>query len=94
MSDANKLLQTADGELLFKCIGCGNYHGFRVKGEGHPIWQWNGDLVNPTFSPSLLVNGSDPNRRCHLYVEQGKIRYLEDCWHRLKGQTVPMETND
>lgn len=28
--------------------------------------------------------------QCHSYVEDGKIRYLNDCSHNLAGQTVPL----
>lgn len=27
---------------------------------------------------------------CHSFVENGQIRYLEDCTHALAGQTVPL----
>jgi hypothetical protein len=29
---------------------------------------------------------------CHLFVENGKIRFLDDCTHPLRGQTVDMDT--
>lgn len=28
---------------------------------------------------------------CHLFVKAGKIEFLADCTHDLKGRTVPME---
>lgn len=28
--------------------------------------------------------------RCHSFVEDGSIRFLEDCSHALAGQTVPL----
>lgn len=28
---------------------------------------------------------------CHLFIRGGKIEFLNDCTHNLKGQTVPME---
>lgn len=30
-------------------------------------------------------------RRCHSFVEGGKVRFLDDCTHALAGQTVPLE---
>lgn len=90
---SNKLLESEKGDYLcFYCPGCRQYHCFTVKGE--KAWQWNGSKTAPTFSPSLLCNGSDPARRCHLFVENGQIRYLSDCWHDLKGQTIPMQVED
>lgn len=28
--------------------------------------------------------------RCHSYVRDGKIQFLDDCTHELKGQTIPL----
>lgn len=50
---------------------------------------FNGDHEAPTFSPSILT---DKGRgvKCHSYVTDGSIRYLDDCQHPLKGQTIPL----
>jgi hypothetical protein len=80
----------------FHCKGCGHVHAFTVgpqnDAEGHqrPRWTWNGSLVIPTFSPSLLCNKDTPSLRCHSFVTDGKIQYLADCWHALKGQTIDL----
>jgi hypothetical protein len=29
--------------------------------------------------------------RCHIFVRDGKIQFLNDCTHELAGKTVPME---
>jgi hypothetical protein len=52
-------------------------------------WTFNGDFVSPTFSPSILVTGGE-NIRCHSFVEEGKIRFLDDCNHALAGKTVQL----
>lgn len=31
------------------------------------------------------------NEVCHSYVTNGKIKYLNDCTHHLKGKTVELE---
>ena len=62
-------------------------------------WKLSGTDEAPTLRPSYLVryNGSDagqgkaPPARCHTFVTDGKIQYLGDCTHDMKGQTVPME---
>lgn len=77
--------------LAFHCPGCGYDHPFHVGGGPGKDWSWNGSLVSPTFSPSLLVNGSAPGQRCHLFVRDGKIEYCSDCDHALAGKTVDME---
>jgi hypothetical protein len=75
--------QATQKVLWFHCPGCENAHGFHV-----PQWNWNGSMDAPTFTPSLLCNGSDPKSRCHSFVTDGKIQFLLDCHHKLAGQTV------
>lgn len=31
---------------------------------------------------------------CHSFVKDGKIEYLNDCTHELRGQTIDMEDED
>lgn len=85
--------------LRFHCPGCRYGHMIRVDASASPSWSWNGDMVKPTFSPSLNVmpNGGLRPRgpgvssgQCHSFVENGMIRFLSDCWHELAGQTVPL----
>ena len=82
------------GHMIF-CPGCKCGHLFDHR------WHFNGDTERPTFGPlpsggaySMLVNQSDPGSRCHSFVENGKIRFLGDCWHELKNQTVDLEDID
>lgn len=82
--------------LVFFCPGCKFYHSFTIElgsDKNKPLWTWNEDLEKPTFSPSLLVNGTT-DMRCHSYVRDGKIEYLSDCWHESRGQTVDMQEID
>ncbi|USL85957.1 hypothetical protein [Enterobacter phage fGh-Ecl02] len=51
---------------------------------------WNNNVIEPTFTPSLLVNATDPALFCHLFPTDGKIQFLGDCFHDLKNQTVDM----
>lgn len=80
--------------------GCEYGHSFRVRKAANdsrprvPVWEWNGDYEKPTFTPSLLVNSFDPKTRCHLYVRDGVIEFLTDCWHGLAGTKAPMEDDD
>jgi len=77
-------------QLWFLCPGCKCHHGFTV-GLGiyaDKYWTWNGSLNRPTFHPSLLCNKDFPDSRCHSFVRDGTIQFLEDSWHELKGQTV------
>lgn len=84
----NVLYELNDGVkrlLLFYCPGCNYNHPYEV-----PKWNWNGSMVNPTFTPSLLVNSFSPEHRCHLFITEGKIQYCSDCHHELAGKTVDM----
>lgn len=83
----------------FRCPGCATdptNSGFHVIYTapycGRPVWGFNGSTEKPTFTPSLLthVYGLDDPRKCHIFVTDGKIQYLSDCYHKLAGQTVEM----
>lgn len=78
------------GRMAFFCPGCGHDHWFKCDGVS-PTWTWNGDLIKPTVSPSIFCNPNDPQSRCHLFMKDGHLEFLGDCWHELAGKTVPME---
>jgi len=89
MSDLLKPLQNSHNDeigcYVFYCPGCDEHHPYEV-----PRWQFNGDMASPTFSPSLLVDKDNPEKRCHLFVRDGQIEYCSDCHHELAGKTIPM----
>jgi hypothetical protein len=80
----------------FFCPGCKCQHAFRIAGSKDvgPIWDWNGDLDKATFSPSLLYQGGPNSTRCHSFVRDGRIQFLDDCSHELKGQTVDVPEDE
>lgn len=52
-------------------------------------WSFNNDLENPTIQPSIMVKRSARLKDiCHSYITNGKIKFLPDCTHSLKDQTV------
>ena len=64
-----------------------------VPTAGPDGWQFNGSTGVPTFSPSILFNRGRANPMvpvCHSFITDGKIRFLPDCSHALKGQTVDL----
>lgn len=80
-------------QYCFHCPGCQYSHGIAVAAPntgqgGDHVWGWNGSLDAPTFTPSILCNKDFPDRRCHSFVADGKIQFLQDCWHSLAGKTV------
>lgn len=94
------------GELGFFCPGCKCMHFINdelTEIPGLPenqIWKFNGDFNNPTIRASVLQWGyrQNPNTgkydievdRCHSFITDGKIEFLSDCMHELKGQTVEL----
>ncbi len=79
-----------DIRYVFYCPGCKCGHYVRTKGQ-QPVWQFNGDVNKPTVNPSILVQSAN---RCHSFVRDGLIRFLDDCSHELKGQTVEIPEFD
>jgi len=59
-------------------------------------WEFNGDMKKPTFTPSLMVSygwtvdGVRQQRQCHSRLIDGEWQFLNDCTHKLAGQTVPL----
>ena len=76
------------GGYLIYCPGCKCHHVFDIR------WNFNGDYEKPTFTPSMLINNSRPESRCHSFVTEGKIQYLSDCFHEFAGQTLDLEDID
>ena len=75
------------GGYAFQYPGCTMMHLFDNR------WTFNGDLEKPSFSPSLLARWPE-NNVCHFFVQEGRIRFLSDCTHELKGKTVELEKID
>lgn len=83
----------------FYCPGCKQEHVYSVFNDGSG-WQFNGDMENPTFTPSLLnripfmnkkTGLMEEKERCHLYITNGKIEYCSDCYHELAGQSIELK---
>jgi hypothetical protein len=101
-----------------KCLGCGHNHVVYTNPQVYQesTWGFNGDVNNPTFTPSLLVRSGHfiPDFKagercwctynnehldspkpfectvCHSFITDGKIQYLNDCTHHLRGQTIEL----
>lgn len=69
----------------FWCPGCQQMHYFDKR------WTFNYNFLKPTFTPSLLLRNGKFETLCHLFLTDGKIKYLSDCRHKLAGKTVDME---
>lgn len=82
-----QILNEAEERFIFYCPGCDSHHWIRTRGSS-PIWSMTGGLDKPTVDPSILIPLQ--GHRCHLYLRAGRIEYLSDCDHALKGKTVDM----
>lgn len=88
------------GGLAHWCPACESMHQFALDGKNSSgaQWTWDGQIENPTFTPSMLITinaASHPNHLvgeptdvCHYFLRRGVIEYLADCTHGLKGQRV------
>ena len=100
MAKLRKVQHNGHGpDYTFWCPGCECAHGiWTMKRGGTPNWEFNGREDKPTFSPSILVrypNGATgKDEVCHSYVRDGQIQFLNDCTHKLAGQTVELPEND
>lgn len=89
---ARRIRDSAGADLgvhwWFWCPGCDDLHAYT---EVSGYWTRSGSDAAPSFSPSLLVTYGDADqRRCHLYLTNGQLRFLSDCTHDLAGKTVPL----
>ncbi len=83
----------------FYCPGCKHLHTYAINSDGTG-WNFNGNMANPSFSPSLLNTVPIKNEatgvyktdkeRCHLILMDGKINYCPDCTHELAGKSIDM----
>lgn len=82
--------------LMFVCPGCvkggpegyDGVHRLPVNTtEKNPSWDWDGNLEEPTISPSILTQGYS---RCHSFLEKGLFHFLEDSDHEYAGEYVPI----
>ena len=70
----------------FWCPGCDELHAYTT-----PRWTRTGTDAKPTFAPSLLCTwGADNPARCHLFLREGVLEFLNDSTHALGGSKVPL----
>jgi hypothetical protein len=77
--------------VIWDCPGCKEWHSVPV--EGPQAWGFNGDLLHPTLTPSVLYNKDLRNKSrplCHIFLRDGVIEFLGDCTHEMAGKKVPL----
>jgi hypothetical protein len=83
--------------VAIACPGCEEEHQIWVK---HPnangaLWEFNKDYVNPTFSPSLHIEGTRARTEkfvCHSQITEGVVVFFNDSTHWLKGDSCELLT--
>ena len=85
-------IEDAPTQFLFWCPGCECSHHLETGKDQRVHWEWNGSMVKPTASPSLLIRGGGKPKdyRCHLHIREGALKFCSDSSHALAGETVPM----
>lgn len=81
------------GSYAFYCPGCKTSHVVNTDPKrAWPCHSITGSADRPTIRASVLANPKNlPGApRCHSYVTDGKIRFLEDCTHDLAGRTMEL----
>ncbi len=80
--------------LMFCCPGCidmvggSGLHMLPVNSpDKRPVWEWNGNLIRPTLSPSILT-GKGTTDICHSFLRDGIFQFLDDCAHSFAGKKV------
>ena len=87
-----KVLKVSDsdrGRYIFYCPGCGENHYFDTIGKS-PVWCFNGNEISPIVFPSIISYDINKNPVCHLFIRNGRIQYLKDCIHSMRGGTIEM----
>lgn len=86
----SKVLNTDSGHRMIVCPGCDMLHAPDQR------WSYNGNADSPTFHQSLLVHApmEGGEMRCHSFIRDGRIQFLNDCTHALAGQTVELPDID
>lgn len=99
------VVKIKNGEACVSCDACKRMHYIAIEkpSSNGSKWSFNGDLVKPTFNPSVLVKSgraADPNyvpkeneppEICHFFVRDGNIEYCSDCSHALAGKTIALK---
>lgn len=93
MGQISQFLRKTTGGVAHWCPACLEIHHFDVERPNiftGAKWQWDGNIVAPTFFPSMNVIERDPEKEfpdviCHYFLRAGVIEYLSDCTHGFRG---------
>ena len=66
--------------------------GSRDNHARSPVWTWNGSTEAPTLKPSIRTRHE--KGLSHVWLNDGRVQYLNDSTHELAGQTVDLQEVD
>ena len=91
-SDKYRFSQKIDGDYYHYCSGCKQLHMINTKRKNHKNAQWSfdGNMERPTFSPSINIDLGQ-GKRCHYFIQRGRIKYCGDSTHGLSGKEIELE---
>ena len=74
MAALSPFLRSMEGGLIaFWCPGCKCAHAIRVDAPDQPCWGWDRNVTAPTFSPSILVLGTEPLTEAEYQQEMSGV---------------------
>lgn len=88
-------------EVVTFCPACEARHDFTIEnldarykrsdGTPEPVWQWDGNLESPTFSPSMLAYSAyHICKNEHTYTETNPDKGGQWLWKKTNGELVPV----
>lgn len=90
MQEGQTVIETREGWMIQCRCPCG-WHKFpKERLSNGAAWTFNGDMVKPTFTPSMNVHINPPGQhhnsecdtwRCHFIVTDGCVYRCGDCTH-------------
>lgn len=95
MQHVSQFLLSTNKGLVHFCPACREMHllNMDVPTAKGSRWDWNGDIMQPTFSPGArfkAYNGRRLVQRCHYQLINGTIIFQKDCMHEFRGLIIDL----
>lgn len=100
MGQVGAVLRKTTTGYAHYCPACDGIHQIFVGGPTPPNWTFDGNIDQPTFSPSIRVfhpkhkdlEGVEHAEKtvCHYFLKAGVIEYCTDNPHKFNGKKVPL----
>ena len=98
MGQISQFLRNGDGGISHWCPGCLEMHFINTEKPNilGARWEWDGNIVRPTFSPSICMKRLAPKPKlppitvCHYWLKNGILEFLGDCQHILRAHKLSL----